>query len=221
MFGEDFMRIFVCTLVFVVLCVVSASAQQESAAQSSVPRLIQFNGILKDAAARPVGGGASVTFAIYTEQEGGAALWIETQNVLADASGHYSVVLGAATVGGFPADVFGTGQTRWLGVAVARQVEMPRVLLASVPYALKAGDAETLGGLPASAYVTMQQLAASNARPATTYVNGGGATIVAMPGFANATGAQDGAQGGAGGDAAQSSVIDAAPTGGGTTDFIP
>src|SRR5205814_209313 len=31
--------------------------------------------------------------------------------------------------------------------------QQPRVLLVSVPYALKAGDAETLGGKPASAYM--------------------------------------------------------------------
>ncbi len=33
------------------------------------------------------------------------------------------------------------------------RAEMPRVLLASVPYAMKASDAETLGGLPASAFL--------------------------------------------------------------------
>jgi hypothetical protein len=31
--------------------------------------------------------------------------------------------------------------------------EQPRVLLVSVPYAMKAGDAETLGGKPLSAFV--------------------------------------------------------------------
>ena len=128
-------------------------------AEYAVPRLVQFNGTLKDGAARTVAGVVSVTFAIYAEQEGGAAIWSETQNVLADANGHYSAVLGAATSGGFPAELFGTGESRWLGVTVARQPEMPRALLASVPYALKAGDADTLGGRPASDYVTTQQLA--------------------------------------------------------------
>ena len=37
-------------------------------------------------------------------------------------------------------------------------------LLVSVPYALKAADAEMLGGQPASAFVTTQALAANNAR---------------------------------------------------------
>ena len=127
--------------------------------QASVPRLVQFAGTLKDAWARPVSGVASVTFAIYAEQDGGTALWSETQNVIAESNGHYSAVLGAATAKGVPAELFGAGQSRWLGVTIARQQEMPRILLASVPYALKAADAETLGGRPASAYVTTQSLA--------------------------------------------------------------
>ncbi len=174
----------------------------------SVPRLVQFNGTLKDAAARPIQGVASVTFAIYADQDGGSALWTETQNVIADADGHYNVLLGGATASGMPEELFGTGQSRWLGVTIARQPEMPRVLLASVPYALKAGDADTLGGLPASAYVTTQALAASNSRP----VNAGSTTIVATPQAATQTSAQE---------SAPSSITQATPTGSGTTDYIP
>lgn len=40
-----------------------------------------------------------------------------------------------------------------MGVRVNTQAETPRVVLLSVPYALKASDAETLGGLPASAFL--------------------------------------------------------------------
>jgi hypothetical protein len=178
-------------------------------AQESVPRLIQLSGTLKDAAARPVSGVASVTFAIYAEQDGGAALWSETQNVIADASGRYNALLGGATANGVPEELFGTGQSRWLGVAMAKQIEMPRVLLASVPYALKAADADTLGGLPASAYVTTQALAASNAHAAAS--DGGSATIVATAPGAPAPSAA----------AAPSFVTQATPTGGGTTNFIP
>src|ERR1700722_4918985 len=111
----------------------------------SVPRLVQYSGTLKDLAARPVAGVVSVSFSIYAEQDGGTALWSETQNVLADASGHYSVLLGSATASGVPPELItantgaGTVTSRWLGVTIARQPEQPRVLLASVPYALKAG----------------------------------------------------------------------------------
>jgi trimeric autotransporter adhesin len=169
------------------------------AAAASVPRLVQFNSTLNDSAARPVSGVASVTFAIYAEQDGGTALWSETQNVLADANGHYNVLLGSATTAGVPAELFGTGQSRWLGVTVGRQQEMPRVLLASVPYALKAADAETLGGLPASAYVTTQSLATRSTTPGST-------TILTTPQIA-ATSA--------------TALPQVTPTGSGTTSFIP
>jgi hypothetical protein len=144
---------------------VSVRTTVPAVTENSVPRLVQFSGTLRDAAARPVAGVVSVTFALYAEQDGGAPLWTETQNVQADASGHYATLLGVATSGGFPAELFsaGAGASRWLGVTIARQPEMARVLLASVPYALKAGDADTLGGLPASSYVTAQQLAAHSA----------------------------------------------------------
>ncbi len=161
-----------------------ARPQQSSAVaattQDSVPRLVQFNGTLKDSAARPVAGVASVTFAIYADQDGGSALWSETQNVIADANGHFATLLGGATANGMPAELFGTGQSRWLGITIARQQEMPRVLLASVPYALKAQDAETLGGIPASEYVTTKSLAAANTRATAPIVNNG-TTIVSTP----------------------------------------
>jgi trimeric autotransporter adhesin len=178
------------------------------ASQVNVPHLVQFSGTLKDSASRPMAGVASVTFAIYSEQEGGTALWSETQNVLADANGHYNALLGSATANGVPADLFGTGQSRWLSIAIARQPEMPRVLLASVPYALKAADADTLGGLPASAYVTTQALAASSARAATT----GGTTTIVTTAPAAAPAASE---------AMPASVTQATPSGSGTTDFIP
>jgi trimeric autotransporter adhesin len=153
----------------------TSEARPESAAAISVPRLIQFNGTLKDSAGRYVTGVSSVTFAVYAEQDGGSPIWSETQNVLADSDGHFAVLLGAATTGAFPSALFSTTQTRWLGITVARQPEMPRVLLASVPYALKAGDADTLGGLPATSYVTTAQLAARTtvAAPSTTVMPGG------------------------------------------------
>src|ERR1700722_6357459 len=185
--------------------VIRAQSSKPDVSEASIPRLVQFNGTLKDAGARPVTGVASVTFAIYAEQDGGTALWNETQNVIADPNGHFNALLGGATSAGMPAELFGTGQSRWLGVTVARQQELPRVLLASVPYALKAGDAETLGGLPASAYVTTQSLAARSMTPGLTTVLATPLEISAQP-----TGAP-----------AAAAVPQATPTGGGTTDFVP
>ncbi|MGO9124804.1 MAG: tail fiber domain-containing protein [Terriglobales bacterium] len=70
-----------------------------------------------------------------------------------DKTGHYTVLLGSTTSQGLPASIFTSGEAHWLGVQVQGQEEQLRVLLVSAPYALKAGDAETVGGLPPSAFV--------------------------------------------------------------------
>ena len=57
------------------------------------------------------------------------------------------------TNGGLPTDLFAKGQAPWLGVRPEALPEQPRVMLLSVPYALKAADSDTVGGLPASAFV--------------------------------------------------------------------
>jgi len=132
-------------------------AQQDQAlgAGAVMPHVVQFSGVLQDAAGAPLTGVVGVTFALYQEQQGGAPLWIETQNVEADATGHYAALLGAMRADGLPQEVFTSTAARWLGVQVNQPgaPEQARVLLVSVPYALKAADAETLGGQPVSAFV--------------------------------------------------------------------
>src|SRR5271157_914024 len=120
-----------------------------------VPRLIKFSGVAKDAAGQPRHGVVGITFSIYAEQQGGATLWMETQNLELDGHGRYAVLLGSTQSAGMPLDVFATGEPRWLGakVELPGEVEQPRVLLVSVPYALKASDADTVGGMSASAFV--------------------------------------------------------------------
>src|SRR5271166_1662494 len=134
-----------------------SSAQQTSTVaattSASVPNLIRYSGTLKDAqGAVPSGTPLGVTFAIYKQQDGGAAVWQETQNVTPDASGQYSVILGSTTAAGLPGDLFSQQEQRWLGVQIQGEAEQARVLLVSVPYAFKAHEAETLGGLPPSAF---------------------------------------------------------------------
>lgn len=128
-------------------------AQTAASFDSVVPGMVKFAGILNDASGKPLTGTVGVTFLLYTEQSGGSPLWMETQNVQADKTGHYSVMLGSATSHGIPAKAFAAGEARWLGVQPSGQAEQPRVVLASVPYALKALDAETLGGRPASSFL--------------------------------------------------------------------
>jgi hypothetical protein len=116
--------------------------------------LVKFSGTVRDEEGKPQSGVVGITFALYKDQDGGAPLWLETQNVQADANGHYTVMLGATNSDGLPVEFFSSNEARWVGVQPQGQKEEPRVLLVSAPYALKAADAETLGGKPASAFLT-------------------------------------------------------------------
>ena len=118
------------------------------------PRFIQFNGVLRDATGNIRTGIQSVTFAFYAEQTGGSPLWLETQNVVVDEQGRYVGLLGSQTTDGLPLDLFAGNEARWLSVRLNQpgSEEQSRILMVSVPYALKAADADTLGGLPLSAF---------------------------------------------------------------------
>jgi hypothetical protein len=141
-------------LAFATLLSISICSAQQTAT-TSVPNLVRYSGTLKDAQGAAVSSSTAVgvTFSIYKQQDGGASVWMETQNVTPDANGQYSVILGSTTATGLPDDLFLQQEQRWLGVQVQGEAEQARVLLVSVPYAFKAHEAETLGGLPASAFV--------------------------------------------------------------------
>src|ERR1017187_6329456 len=143
-------------------------AQTPAETASALPHLVRFGGTVKDLDGNPLTGVVGITFALYSEPTGGAALWLETQNITADSNGHYVALLGSTKPDGLPTDVFTSEQARWVGVQISGQAEQPRVLLVSAPYALKAGDAETLGGLPPSAFMLANgsQGAASTAKGA-------------------------------------------------------
>jgi hypothetical protein len=153
-----------CLLLLLGLC----AAQQSATVANNVPNLIKFSGTVSAAPSESVG----VIFALYADQTGGAPLWQEVQNVAVDANGHYTSLLGSSTAAGIPLDVFSSNEARWLGVQVQGQAEQARVLLVSVPYALKAADSQTLGGLPPSAFLRADA-ATSTTTPTTgtAYVN--------------------------------------------------
>lgn len=121
--------------------------------QPAVPNLIRYSGTLRSPDGSPLSRITGVTFAIYKDEQDGAPLWIETQNVTPDDRGEYSVLLGKERSGGIPAELFTSGDPRWLGIQVEGVPELPRVYLATVPYAMKSADAQTLGGRPASSYM--------------------------------------------------------------------
>jgi hypothetical protein len=123
-------------------------------------RLIKFSGVLSDPNGQPLMGTIGVTFAIYKDAQGGAPLWLETQNIQPGPQGTYSALLGVTTGQGFPIELLSTNEPRWLGIQaqVLGSQEQPRLLLVGVPYALKAADADTLAGKPLSAFVMTDSL---------------------------------------------------------------
>jgi hypothetical protein len=165
---------------FLRLCLLAAVASsvwttaQDSAVNSStsaaavVPGVINYNGVLTDLNGKPLSGIQGVTFLLYSSEDGGNPLWMETQNITPSKNGQYTVTLGVTTAQGLPSDLFANGEARWLGVQVVGQPELPRVLLVSVPYSMKAGDAQTLGGLPASAFMLANQTNATAATAASS-----------------------------------------------------
>ena len=83
---------------------------------SVVPSVMKFTGTLFGADGKPLTGPQGVTFLLYKEETGGPPLWIETQNVQADQSGRYSVILDPLPAMAFPLTAFAAGEARWLGV---------------------------------------------------------------------------------------------------------
>src|ERR1017187_4872528 len=135
-------------LVLMLLCAISFAQAQQTVAtnnNSAVPQLVNYSGVLTDVNGKPLSGVVGVTFNLYSEETGGVPLWSEIQNVHMGKSGYYAVMLGSTSSTGLPQDVFVSGEARWLGVQAEGQAEQPRILLVAVPYALKAGDAQTIG----------------------------------------------------------------------------
>jgi trimeric autotransporter adhesin len=149
------------------------------AASASLPSVIRFSGKATDPSTKPLTGLVGITFSLYEQETGGPALWLETQNVQLDATGHYTVLLGTTKPEGLPAEIFFSGQARWIGVQVSGQAEQARVMLLTVPYAMKAGDAATVGGLPPSAFMLATPVASGGSL--TSNAAGTGATFSATP----------------------------------------
>ncbi len=196
-----------CILALVFSLVALTFSQTQTNSESALPRLVRFSGTVKDLNGNPLAGVVGITFALYSEQTGGAALWLETQNVTADSNGRYVALLGSTKPDGLPTELFTTEQARWVGVQVSGQEEQPRMLLVSAPYALKAGDAETVGGLPPSAFVLNTPVSGSGGRmnngvpsspsssravpPSSSDVTTTGGTVNKIPLFTTATNIQN------------------------------
>ena len=163
------------TLLVSVAVQTSNASPQTNGGSVQVPRLIRFSATAKDETGGVRTGLLGMTFALYKEEEGGAPLWVETQTVRADSTGHFAAILGSSTPEGLPVELFTSAEAQWLGVRIEGQPEQPRVLLVSVPYAIKAHEAETLAGRSISDFVLQGGDKAGAVSPGTAGVRQGGA----------------------------------------------
>ncbi|ABF40356.1 hypothetical protein Acid345_1354 [Candidatus Koribacter versatilis Ellin345] len=142
---------FVCAVVVLLAITLVGFSQTQPATEVVVPHLIRFAGTVKGATGR-----VAITFSLHKSDRDDAALWTETQNVQLE-DGKYTILLGATKAEGLPFDLFTSGEAQWLSIRVEGRPEQ-RVLLVSVPYALKAAEAETLAGHSASEFVTTEKV---------------------------------------------------------------
>ena len=87
-----------------------AAQQTTQSPGAAVPTVVQFSGVLRDEGGKPLSGTVGVTFLLYKQQQDGAPLWLETQNVQPDKAGRYSVMLGSTSSTGLPNDIFVAGE---------------------------------------------------------------------------------------------------------------
>jgi hypothetical protein len=112
----------------------------QGGALAAVPTVLTQQGRLLDKAGVGVDADINFVFAIYDTPTAGTALWSETQTITID-QGFFSARIGEKTA--FPANLFDASKTLYLGVKVGDDAEMaPRQTITSVPFAIRAGEAE-------------------------------------------------------------------------------
>ena len=137
-------------LFFVVLSIL-LTAIPVSTPFAAVPKLINFQAQLADNLGMPLDGSYRMQFSLYDDPSIGNQLWSSGALNVSVADGILDVVLGSATpfsgaefAGTRPVyiqiDIQLPGTTTW-------ETLEPRQRLTAVPFALSAGDAETLNGM--------------------------------------------------------------------------
>jgi len=113
----------------------------------AVPVTTGFTARIADANG-PIDGLVNLSFKIYDAPTGGTMIWEEMHAGVSADQGLVFVALGgvAPSTNGLDASVFDGGE-RFLEITVNGDVQSPRVPMLSVPYAVHAATADTLGDL--------------------------------------------------------------------------
>ncbi len=143
----------------------SKGNQAEAVAQTTIPRILSFQGILTDANGNPIATTKQIRFELYNDPSAtgsGKELWEEVRTVTPDQNGIFAVNLGingvstgncasfpppgpatgACTI---PVSVFTQNSNVYLGVTIGSDIELtPRQQIAAVGFA---ANSESLQGL--------------------------------------------------------------------------
>jgi hypothetical protein len=94
-------------------------------------RTLEFGGQLNDPEGKQLPAVVGVLFAIYEQQEGGAPLWQEVQNVEVNKRGRFKAIVGSTKGEGIPPELFAPEKAVWMGtqMLLPGQVEQPRIRL--------------------------------------------------------------------------------------------
>ncbi len=106
-----------------------------------VPETMSVQGVLQTAGGGPAtDGNYPLQFALYLQQSGGEPIWTEQSGLVGVSKGLFQQTLGKTT----PLQPALQAGAAWLGVKVGSEPELPRVALASTPFALQAAAAQAL-----------------------------------------------------------------------------
>jgi len=124
---------------------------------SALAAPVWVHGELADADGEPIDGSLNLDLALYSDADGEAQVWSESQAVRFE-QGAFAVVLGENAA--LPDGLFRDHPSLWLGIAVDSDPEMPLLEIGSVPYAewsQQAGDALMVDGRTVDDVVGLSQ----------------------------------------------------------------
>lgn len=116
----------------------------------AVPMSINYQGKLTDPNGSVLNGEYQMSFSLFNTDTNGTTLWSEQQTIMV-ADGIYNVQLGA--VNPLSADIF-DNDALFLEVMIESETLSPRQRLTSVAFAIRAQEAESVGGFPVEDLVT-------------------------------------------------------------------
>ncbi len=135
-------------IILAIIIFISASVLVSYAESSSVPSLINYQGMLADADGNPLTGTKKLEFSLYDAPTGGNRVWgPQIFSSVPLMNGRFNVILSVADDGiSSIADAF-SSSNRYLGIKVDNGQELsPRQQILSAPYAIQADVAKTVRG---------------------------------------------------------------------------